>query len=54
MAEHSMITREMITAAAAAIANARGGRRGAPPIGNVLRILPDKLRDEVMKMPRRR
>lgn len=49
MAEHSTITREMIEAAAAAIANARGGRRGAPAIKGVLRILPDKLRDEVME-----
>lgn len=49
MAEHSTITPEMIEAAAAAIANARGGRRGAPPISNVLQILPGKLRDEVME-----
>ena len=35
--------------AAAAIANARGGRRGMPPIKNVLDILPDKLRREVME-----
>lgn len=33
---------------AAAIANARGMRRGAPPIVNVLDILPAKLREEVM------
>lgn len=48
MAE-TTITPEMIEAAAAAIANARGGRRGAPEIRNVLEILPDKLRDEVME-----
>ncbi|MBE7203885.1 MAG: hypothetical protein INR70_39665 [Parafilimonas terrae] len=33
------ITREMIEAAAAAIANARAGRRGSPPISNVLEML---------------
>lgn len=49
MAETSTITREMIEAAAAAIANARGGRRGAPEIVNVLDMLPQKLRDEVME-----
>ena len=36
-----------IAAAAVAIANARGGRRGAPPIANVLDVLPEKLKDEV-------
>lgn len=42
--------REMkIKSAAAAIANARAGRRGAPPIVNVLDILPERLRDEVME-----
>lgn len=35
MAE-TTITREMIEAAAAAIANVRAGRRGAPPIANIL------------------
>lgn len=29
--------------AAAAIANARGGRKGAPPVTNVLDILPDEI-----------
>lgn len=43
------ITREMIEAAAGAIANARGGRRGAPQIRNVLRILPEKLLEEVLE-----
>lgn len=38
-----------IEAAAAAIANARGGRRGMPPILNILEMLPEKLRDEVME-----
>ena len=47
MTESSTITREMIEAAAAAIANARGGRRGAPPISNILAILPEKLLAEV-------
>ncbi|WP_407530440.1 hypothetical protein [Methylobacterium oryzisoli] len=46
MTEHSMIIREMITAAAAAIANTCGGRRGAPEISNIFRILPHRLRDE--------
>lgn len=32
---------------AAAIANARAGRRGMPEIINVLDVLPQKLRDEV-------
>lgn len=36
-----------IQTAAAAIANARGGRRGMPQITNVLDLLPPKLRDEV-------
>ena len=36
-------------AAAAAIANERGGRRGAPPIVNVLDVLPAKLREEVLE-----
>ena len=35
--------------AAAAIANARAGRRGAPAIANVLDILPPKLFDEVVE-----
>ena len=34
---------------AAAIANARGGRRGMPPIDHVLRLLPANLRREVME-----
>ena len=33
---------------AAAIANARGGRRGMPPIKNILDLLPAKLQDEVL------
>jgi len=33
---------------AAAIANARGGRRGMPPIINILEILPEKLKLEVL------
>lgn len=35
--------------AAAAIANARAGRRGAPAIANVLDILPTKLFDEAVE-----
>lgn len=38
---------ERIDVAAAAIANARAGRRGAPPISNVLAILPANLVEEV-------
>ena len=42
-----------IEAAAAAIANARGGRRGAPAVSNILEILKriqgGKLHDEVME-----
>jgi len=33
--------------AAAAIANQRGGRRGMPPITNVLELLPNNLLEEV-------
>jgi hypothetical protein len=40
-----METQEII---AAAIANARGMRRGMPAIANVLDLLPEKLREEVM------
>lgn len=40
-------TAEQIDLAAAAIANARGGRRGLPPISNVLDLLPANLVDEV-------
>jgi hypothetical protein len=39
---------EEIKIVAAAIANARGGRRGMPPIKNILDILPAKLREEVL------
>lgn len=38
-----------VKAAAAAIANARGNRRGMPSISNVLDILPEKLRVEVLE-----
>jgi hypothetical protein len=41
------INPQTVRLAAAAIANARAGRRGAPPISNVLDILPDKLLREV-------
>lgn len=47
MAQEPTITSAMIEAAAAAIANARGGRRGVPEIVNILDMLPEKLRDEV-------
>jgi hypothetical protein len=39
----------LILLAAAAIANARGGRRGAPVVSNVLDILPSHLREEVVE-----
>lgn len=38
-----------LRAAAAAIANERGGRHGLPPIANVLDLLPQKLLDEVLE-----
>jgi hypothetical protein len=48
-----MATTQEIEAAAAAIANARGGRRGAPAITNVLTVLKGisrgKLYAEVME-----
>jgi hypothetical protein len=44
-----MTRQEEILIAAAAIANARGNRRGAPTISNILDVLPQKLRDEVME-----
>jgi len=37
----------MIEAAAAAIANARGGRRGAPPIRNILEM-PEQLSPKLL------
>ena len=42
-------TKAQIRVAAAAIANARAGRRGAPHITNVLDILPPRLLGEVME-----
>lgn len=48
MAE-DLITREMIEAAAAALANIRGGRRGMPEVANVLDMLPKHLRDELVE-----
>ncbi len=39
----------MVARGAAAIANERGGRRGAPAVTNILTILPQKLLDEVME-----
>jgi hypothetical protein len=39
----------IVERAAEAIANERGGRRGMPPITNVLDLLPDNLREEVMQ-----
>jgi len=45
----TMPTDAMIEAAAEAIANARGMRRGVPPITGILAALPSKLHDEVME-----
>lgn len=48
-----MPTERQVEAAAAAIANARGGRRGAPAVNNILellqRISDGKLYREVME-----
>jgi hypothetical protein len=48
-----MPTLTPVERAASAIANARGGRRGAPPIVNILELLgrngTGKLRDEVLE-----
>lgn len=41
-------TEQDVTLAAAAIANARGNRRGAPDISNVLELIGPRLREEVM------
>ena len=43
------IPAEQIEAAAAAIANARVMRRGSPSMSNILKVLPPKLKDEVME-----
>ena len=43
------LTHKQIRAAASAIANARGSRRGVPTITNILEMLPKKLFDEVME-----
>jgi hypothetical protein len=42
-------TQREVEAAAEAIANARGCRRGVPSITNLLQALPQKLRDEVLE-----
>ena len=39
---------QILRVVAAAIANARGGRRGMPPIVNILELLPTTLLAEVM------
>lgn len=49
MPELAMPTLDEIESAASAIVNARGARRGAPSIGNVLAILPAHLKAEVME-----
>lgn len=46
------ITDAMVEAGAAAIANARAGNYGAPPISNPLAVLPAKLKAEVLKESR--
>jgi hypothetical protein len=45
----SQFTQKEIRAAASAIANARGNRRGVPTVTNILEMLPKKLFDEVME-----
>lgn len=40
--------REIQSYIAGAIANARGMRRGAPTVSNVLDLLPEKLKEEVL------
>ena len=45
----SQFSQKEIRAAASAIANARGNRRGVPTIVKVLEMLPKKLFDEVME-----
>lgn len=47
--ERFVVTDEDVRVGAAAIANERGGRRGVPDIVNVLDLLPEKLRTEVME-----
>ncbi len=42
-------TAAQVEAAAEAIANARAGRRGAPAITGILKVLPEKLKAEVME-----
>jgi hypothetical protein len=42
------LTTDDIRTMVAAIANARGNRRGVPAITNILDVLPPKLRDEVI------
>lgn len=39
----------LIERAAEAIVNARGGRRGVPPVTGILKALPERLREEVME-----
>ena len=43
------ITREMVERGAEAIANARGGRRGMPPISNIRELIGPKLWAEVLE-----
>jgi hypothetical protein len=45
----TQFTHKEIRAAATAIANARGNRRGVPTITNILEALPKKLFDGVME-----
>ena len=44
-----MINLEALESAAGAIANECGGRRGMPAIKNIIDVLPQKLRTEVME-----
>ena len=47
MAASDILGREVATAAAA-IANARAGRRGAPAVSNILDVLPEMILDDVV------
>jgi hypothetical protein len=44
-----MATQIQVEAAAAAIVNARGMRRGVPEIENVLQLTPARIREEVVE-----
>lgn len=49
MSNHAHLLPARLREAASAIANARAGRRGAPPISDVLDLLPTKLFEEIVE-----